>query len=320
MAQYESDHTLDVDDGPGHRVWNNDHDPVLTVDPPAVIDFGCPDTNGGGVSEATTAADLEDADFPGHFLTGPVAVEDARPGDVLEIELLSIDHREYGYTIVPPGDSGNGLLPAAFPEPAIHHWDLEGDAGQFVAGIEVPLAPFPGILGVAPAADGDLSTTPPRRVGGNLDVKYLTEGATLYLPVEVAGALFSIGDGHAAQGDGEVCLTAIEAPLDVTARLDLRSDMDLDTPRLRSPGSPVTPDGPVFATTGIAPDLMKATKDAIRAMIERLWTDYDLSRVEAYMLCSVLVDLKINEVVNTPNWVVSAHVPEEPLSPAKLET
>lgn len=191
MAQYDIDHSLDADDGPGHHAWNNDHDPVLTIEPPAVIDFGCPDTNGGAVTEATTVDDLEDADVPGHLLTGPVAVEGARPGDVLQVELLSVDHRGYGYTIVPPSDSGDGLLPGAFPEPAIHHWDLAGEVGRFVAGIEVPLAPFPGILGVAPARDGDLSTTPPRRVGGNLDVKYLTEGATLYLPIEAAGALFS---------------------------------------------------------------------------------------------------------------------------------
>jgi acetamidase/formamidase len=319
MATHGIDHTLDVDDGPTHRAWNNDHDPILTVDPPVVIDLGCPDTNGGAVTEATTADDLADADFPGHFLTGPVAVEGARPGDVLEIELLSVDHRGYGYTIVPPGDSGDGLLPSEFPEPAIHHWDLEGDVGHFVEGIEVPLAPFPGILGVAPERDGELSTTPPRRVGGNLDIKYLTEGARLYLPIEVAGALFSIGDGHAAQGDGEVCLTAIEAPLDVTARLDLHKEAAVDAPQLRSPATPTTPEGPTFATTGVGSDLMNATTDATGSMIDHLTGNYKLSRVEAYMLCSVLVDLKINEVVNAPNWVVSAHVPEEPLAPARTE-
>lgn len=319
MAQHDIDHSLDVDDGPGHRVWSNDHDPVLAVDPPAVIEFGCPDTNGGEVTGTTTADDLEDADFPGHFLTGPVEIEGAEPGDVLEIELLSVAHRGYGYTIVPPGESGDGLLPEEFPEAAIHHWNLEGEVGQFVEGIEVPLAPFPGILGVAPGLDGERPTTPPRRVGGNLDVKYLTEGATLFLPVEVAGALFSIGDGHAAQGDGEVCLTAIEAPLDVTARLDLRTDLEIDYPRLRSPGPSGTVEGSTFATTGIGSDLMGATKDAIRGMIEHLTANYELSRVEAYMLCSVLVDLKINEVVNAPNWVVSAHVPERPLSPARIE-
>jgi acetamidase/formamidase len=319
MSQYGIDHTLDVDDGPTHRAWNNDHDPILTVDPPVVIDFGCPDTNGGAVTEATAANDLGDTDFPGHFLTGPIAIEGARPGDVLEVELASIDHRGYGYTIVPPGDSEDGLLPGEFPDPAIHHWDLEGGVGHFVEGIEVPLAPFPGILGVAPARDGELSTTPPRRVGGNLDIKYLTEGATLYLPIEVAGALFSIGDGHAAQGDGEVCLTAIEAPLDVTARLDLHRGMEINGPRLHSPGTATTPEGPTFATTGIGPDLMEATKNAIRVMIDHLTGNYELSRVEAYMLCSVLVDLKINEVVNAPNWVVSAHVPENPLSPARID-
>ncbi|MFB6295454.1 MAG: acetamidase/formamidase family protein [Halobacteriales archaeon] len=318
MADHDVDHRLTSDPESDHRVWNNDHEPVLTVDPPAVVELECPDANGGDVTPATTAADLRGAEFPGHLLTGPIAVEGARPGDVLEVELLSISHRGYGYTIVPPGESGGGLLPGEFPEPAIHHWDLDGEVGKFVAGIEVPLAPFPGTIGVAPARDGDLPTTPPRAVGGNMDVTALTEGATLYLPVEVAGALFSVGDGHAAQGNGEVCLTAIEAPLELTARLDIRDDIDIDQPRLRSADPPVT-EGPTFATTGIAPDLMDGAKKAIRGMIDHLTANYDLSRTEAYMLCSVTVDLQINEVVNEPNWVVSAHVPERPLEPARTD-
>jgi acetamidase/formamidase len=315
------DHTLASDDCPGHRVWNSDHDPVLTVEPPAVVEFGCPDASGGTLTEeTTTAADLSDSEFAGHLLTGPVAVEGARPGDVLAIELVSVSHRGRGYTLVSPGESGQGLLPGAFPDPAIHFWDLEGDVGHFVEGIEVPLAPFPGILGVAPAGDGDHATTPPRAVGGNVDVRYLTEGATLFLPVEVAGALFSIGDGHAAQGDGEVCLTAIEAPLDVTARLSLRRDLSLEYPRLRSPGPGVTVEGPRFATTGVGPDLMAAAKAAVTELIDHLHANYELTRSEAYMLSSVLADLKINEVVNEPNWVVSAHVPERPLAPARSGT
>jgi acetamidase/formamidase len=145
-----------------------------------------------------------------------------------------------------------------------------------------------------------------------LDVKHLTEGATVYLPVEVAGGLFSIGDGHAAQGDGEVCISAIETELSATVRFDLRTDMEIDQPQFRTshPFTPTGRDEPMYATTGIADDLMEATKRAVVAMIEHLHAERGLSRHEAYILCSVAVDLKVNEVVDAPNWVVSAYLPE----------
>jgi len=143
-------------------------------------------------------------------------------------------------------------------------------------------------------------------------VKHLTAGATLYLPVEVEQALFSIGDCHAAQGDGEVCVTGIEAPMSVTARFHLKSDMDIDQPQFETTGpfSATGSDHSVYATTGISDDLMDATKKAVRHMITHLHEEHDLSRAEAYLLCSAIVDLKINEVVDKPNWVVSAYVPQ----------
>ncbi|MFT4958895.1 MAG: acetamidase/formamidase, partial [Halobacteriales archaeon] len=155
-------------------------------------------------------------------------------------------------------------------------------------------------------------TLPPRSVGGNMDVKHLTAGSTLYLPVEVEGALFSTGDCHAAQGDGEVCVTGVEAPMFVTARFDVRSDMDIEQPQFETAG-PFTPTGhdePMYGTTGIAPDLMEATKLAVRHMIEHLHEERGLTRAEAYILASAIIDLKINEVVDAPNWTVSAYVPE----------
>ncbi len=294
-----------------HHVWDNSLDPVLTVEPGEVVRFECRDAVDGQITEDSTAADMATVDFdPVHPLTGPVAVEGAAPGDVLAVELLEFEHKGWGFTGFLPGEMGLGLLPEDFEDPGLHVWDLDDDVGQFVNGIEVPLDMFPGIVGVAPAEDGAHDTLPPRDVGGNMDVKHLTEGSTVYLPVECEGALFSTGDCHAAQGDGEVCVTGIEAPMYVTARFDVRPDMNIEQPQLRTdhPFTPTGRDEPMYATTGIAPDLMDATKKAVRHMIDHLVAERALTRAEAYILCSAAVDLKISEVVDAPNWTVTAYV------------
>ena len=312
-TEHAVDHRLDDRDENVHvGVWNNDLDPVLSVAPGEVVAFECRDATNGHLDADATVEDLATMSFEGHPLTGPVRVEGAEPGDVLAVELLALEHEGFGVTYFYPEAAEKGLLPAAFDEPGLHVWDLEGDVGRFVDGIEVPLDPFPGIAGVAPSEPGDHGTTPPRRVGGNLDVKHLTAGSTLYLPVEVAGALFSVGDCHAAQGDGEVCVTGIEAPMSVTARLSLRSDVDLEQPRFETTG-PFTPagvDGPTYGTTGLAEDLLTATRRAVRHMLDHLQGERGLTRAEAYLLCSAAVDLKVNQVVNEPTYTVSAYLPE----------
>jgi acetamidase/formamidase len=295
-----------------HGVWDNSLDPVLSVESGAVVEFECRDAANGAFDTESTADDLRELSFSGHPLTGPVHLDGAAPGDVLEIELLDFEHKGFGVSYFYPGEEEKGLVPEEFDEPGLHIWDLDGNVGKFVNDIEVPLDPFPGIAGVAPAADGEHSSTPPRRVGGNLDIKHLTAGSTLYLPVEVAGALFSVGDCHGAQGDGEVCVTAIEAPMFVTARLTVRSDMHIDSPQFVTEG-PFTPSGadePMYGTTGIAPEMRDAAKEAIRGMLDHLETTRGLTRNEAYLLCSAAVDLKINQAVNAPNWTVSAYLPE----------
>ena len=312
-TEYTIDHRLsDRDENVHTGVWDNTLEPTLSVEPGSVVRFECRDAAGGHFDAESTVENLATKPSDGHPLTGPVRVEEAEPGDVLAVDLLAFQHKGFGVSYFYPGEVGMGLLPEAFEEPGLHTWDLDGDVGQFVNGIEVPLDPFPGIAGVAPAESGEHSTIPPRRVGGNMDIKHLTAGSTLYLPIEVAGALFSIGDCHAAQGDGEVCVTGIEAPMFVTARLGLRSDMDIEQPRFETTG-PFTAAGvdePTFATTGIDDDLMGAAKLAIRHMIEHLSEERGLTRTEAYILCSTAVDLKINQVVDTPNWTVSAYLPE----------
>ena len=311
--EYTVDHRLSDADENIHSSWSNDHEPILTVEPGEVVRFECRDAVDRQVTVETTVEDVTEISFdPVHPLTGPVAVEGAQSGDVLEVELLDLQHKGWGYNLFFPGEMELGLLPEDFSDPGLHVWDLEGDVGHFVNGIEVPLDPFPGVIGVAPAEDGEHDTLPPRRTGGNMDVKHLTRASTLYLPVEVEDALFSVGDCHAAQGDGEVCVTGIEAPMFVTARLDVRSDMDIEQPQFET-GGPFTPTGVderMYGTTGIDSDLMEATKKAVRHMIDHLHEERGLTRAEAYLLCSAIVDLKINEVVDAPNWVVSAYLPE----------
>jgi len=170
-----------------------------------------------------------------------------------------------------------------------------------------------------PGVDGALSTIPPYVHGGNMDTKHLTKGSRLYLPVQTEGALFSIGDGHAAQGDGEVCGTAIETPMRVTVRLTVRKDVSVRAPQFLTSG-PLGQRANIaafYATDGIGPDLMEAARAAVRAMIDHLEHTKDLSRGDAYMLCSVAVDLKICEIVDVPHWLVGAFLPQSIFAKAR---
>ncbi|WP_136602514.1 acetamidase/formamidase family protein [Salinigranum halophilum] len=312
-TEYSVDHELSDADEHIHNAWDNSLDPILTVEAGEVVRFECRDALDGQVGPESGVEDLANASFdPVHPLTGPVAVEGAEPGDVLAVDFLDFEHKGWGFTGFMPGEMGLGLLPEEFPEAGLHVWDLDEEVAHFVDGIEVPLDMFPGIAGVAPAEDGEHDTLPPRDTGGNFDIKHLTAGSTLYLPVEVDGALFSTADCHAAQGDGEVCVTGIEAPMFVTARFDVLKSKSISQPELETTG-PFTPTGrdePMYGTAGIADDLMEATKKAVRHMIDHLEAERGLSRSEAYILCSAVVDLKISEVVDAPNWTVTAYLPE----------
>jgi acetamidase/formamidase len=196
----------------------------------------------------------------------------------------------------------------------LHIWTYDADTmvpAMFGKEGQVPLKPFAGTIGTAPAAPGVHSIVPPRRVGGNMDIRDLSAGTTLYLPVEVAGALFSVGDTHAAQGDGEVCGTAIESPMDVVLTIDLVKNAGLRFPRFTTQG-PVTNhlDAKGYeVTTGIGPDLMSAARDAVSGMVDFLCATRQMAAVDAYMLVSTCGDLRISEIVDQPNWVVSFYFP-----------
>ena len=222
-----------------------------------------------------------------------------------------IETREWGWTANIPGF---GLLADEYPDPFVHVWSFDRERGsaEFRPGIRVPLDPFIGVIGVAPAEAGPLATLPPRSVGGNMDVRFMRSGTTLYLPVAVENALFSLGDAHAAQGDGEVCGVAIETAASVTVRFALHRSFRLTQPAYELQGALVrgVEERGYYATTGIGPDLMEASREAVRGMIAYLGRTRSLTPLEAYALCSVAGDLKISEIVDAPNWVVSFVLPK----------
>lgn len=295
-----------------HFGWDNSIAPRITVDPGESVAFEVIDASGGQLDSSSTAADVAALDFARvNPVTGPVRVAGAEAGDALKVTVLSFDPSGWGWTANIPGF---GLLADQFTEPALHLWKYDPgamDPAVYGPGGRVPLRPFAGTIGVAPAAPGLHSIVPPRRVGGNMDIRDLAAGTELYLPVEVDGALFSVGDTHAAQGDGEVCGTAIESPMNVALRFDLVKNVNLPFPRFTTPG-PVTrhlDEKGYEVTTGIEPDLMAASRAAVSGMVDLLGQLRGLAAIEAYMLCSVCADLRISEIVDQPNWAVSCYFP-----------
>jgi acetamidase/formamidase len=300
-----------LDAGQVHYEWNNALAPRLLIEPGDTVIFETRDAADRYYTRASTDADvLARGPFRGHPLTGPVRVRGAEPGDVLVVEILEVQPAEFGWTAIRPG---RGLLPESdFAKPYLQIWDLsDGRYARAGDRIAVPIDPFPGVMGTALDLPGGHSTMPPRKNGGNMDIKQLTAGATLYLPVWMDGALFSVGDTHAIQGDGEVCVTAVEMSGRVTARFALERGRGLAEPQLRTTRAPsAAAPGPWFATTAHGPDLFAASQQAVRYMIDHLVRERGLSREQAYVLCSVTVDLKISEIVDAPNWIVSAFLPE----------
>jgi formamidase len=346
-----------------HNRWHPDIPPALACLPGDDVVMATRDAVDGQFTMASSHEDVLLADrsvvCP---MTGPIRVEDAEPGDLLVVDVLEVVPSGFGYTAQIPGF---GFLRDEFPEPFLVRWEL-GDGWAVSAelpGVRIPAAPFMGTMGVAPsrellervtarelalAASGEdvalperrgavpederiaregLRTKPPRENGGNLDVKQLVAGSRVLFPVWTEGALFSAGDGHFAQGDGEACGTAIETAAALHVRFDLVKEAasapslrDVRFSGRRATGS--RPDGPYVATTGLsvyadaggrAEDLNAAARAALRNMIQLLGAEYGFTRQQAYALCSVAVDLKVSELVDAPNFVVSAMLPLEVL-------
>lgn len=303
-------HTIHAHDH--HFGWDNTFPPKLTVAPGTSIAFETVDASGGQLSPDSTVADVPGLDFGMvNPVTGPVYVDGAEPGDALKVTILGYEPSGWGWTANIPGF---GLLADQFPEPALHIWRYEPDLknpGMFGPGARVPLRPFAGTIGVALAEPGHHSVVPPRNVGGNIDIRDMTVGTELVLPVEVQGALFSIGDTHAVQGEGEVCGTALESPMGVAVKLDLIKGEAPRFPWFTTPG-PVSRhlDGSGYdVTTGVGPDLMENARNALSDMVELVAKRTGMAPVEAYMLCSVCADLRISCIVDVPNWIVSVYFP-----------
>ena len=328
-----------------HNRWHPELEPVASVQPGEEITLDTRDGIDGQLRRESSHADVGNLDLGlGHPLTGPIYVEGAEPGDALEVELLAYETDDFGVTAVIPGF---GFLADLFTEPFLVKWEIaDGFArAEELPGVAVPGDPFAGVIGVAPshellaeirrreqaladagapvadpmperalpaaAADG-VRTIPPREIGGNLDIKQLVAGSRISFPVHVPGALFSVGDLHFAQGDGEVCGTAIEMAGAVTVRFSVRKGA---ASRFRLPTfeTPARPEQAAFATTGIAldapMDVDAAARVALLEMIDHLVERLGVDRVAAYALCSVAVDLRISEVVDVPYPLVSALLP-----------
>ncbi|MGH3136465.1 MAG: acetamidase/formamidase family protein [Gaiellaceae bacterium] len=328
-----------------HNRWHPDLDPLASVAPGEEVTLETRDGLDGQLTKDSTHDDARSLDLGlGHPLTGPVSVVGAEPGDLLEVELVSYETAGFGVTAVIPGF---GFLADLFPEPYVVHWELRDGRARSpeLPGVAVPEAAFAGVIGVAPshalmeeirrreqaianaggpvadpmperalppAAASGLRTIPPREIGGNIDIRQLVAGARLFLPVHVPGALFSIGDIHFAQGDGEVCATGIEVAGAATVRFRVWKEHELAWrqrfPRYEAP--PERPRGPTLATTGIAldvpMDIDAAAREALLEMIGYLEATYGFERSAAYALCSAAVDLRISEAVDVPYPLVSA--------------
>jgi acetamidase/formamidase len=293
-------------------VWDNAIAPAVEVESGDDVELHVRDASDEQITADSGLDAVAALDFS-HVnpVSGPVLVKGARPGDTLAVEILELRPRDWGWTAIIPGF---GLLADEFPDPWLRISKVEEDARRvaFADGVTLPFEPFPGTIGVALPEPGEHSVVPPSVWGGNMDVKHLRVGTTLFLPVGVDGALFSVGDTHAAMGDGEVCGTAVEAPMDIVVRLTVRRDMTIAAPQYHVASGDLarTEAGSHHVTTGVGPDLMEAAREATRAMIGHLGSRYALDRQEAYALCSVACDLRIHEVVDVPNWVVGMFLPE----------
>ena len=297
------EHSLSAE--PTHSVWDRALLPRLHIEPGDEVQVKCVDSSGSQVLPGTTTDQYLGIDRTRiHALTGPIWVQDAEPGDVLEIDVLATRHFGWGWSSVL---EGFGFLKDRFRNPYLFHWNLDGESTSSLFPAVVPLRPFLGVMGVARGESGAFRTRPPGPFGGNLDVRELCAGSKLYLPVYNPGALFSCGDGHAAQGDGEVCINGIECPLDVTLRFHLHKHQPLSGPIVEASDTAAadySADSWVLVETGT--DLAEAARGATNRMIDFLVSRWHFSDVHAYILCSVAMRLRLSQVVNEPVHTVCA--------------
>jgi acetamidase/formamidase len=310
-----SEHTLSAE--PIHSRWNRHLQPRIVIAPGDTVHLECQDSTGAQVHPRMTLAEYQTINRDRiHALTGPIFVDGAERGDVLQIDILEVAHKGWGWSSI---ISGLGFLKERFSTPYIFLWRLEGVVSRSLAPAVVPLRPFCGVMGVAPAEDGEFRTRPPGNFGGNMDVRDLCSGARLYLPVLNRGALFSAGDAHAAQGDGEVCINGIECPSDVTLRFHLHRKRPLSAPLVETPAArePLVDSG-AWIVVESASDAVAAARAATSRMIDLLVARWGFADADAYILCSVAMHLRWSQVVNEPMFTVTAAMPKNVLPPREL--
>ena len=297
-----------------HHDWDSSREPVLAVGSGDVVHYELLMAGHGQVTRSSSAADVLWDWSTLYNLGGPVLVEGAAPGDALQVDVLSLTPGPWGWTAVLPE---LGLLAADFPDPILRIFDLREDRVVVAPGARVPIRPFLGTMGVVTGEPGPQAPFPPHRGGGNIDCRHLIPGSTLFLPIWAEGALFSCGDPHAAQGDGEVCVSAVECSMQATLRLTV-TRRAIRQPSYTVPHAVVDP-GPYFGTMGIDADLMEGARTAVRAMIDLLADERGLTREDAYVLCSLAGDLRIHEIVDAGVWNVGMTMPASVFAYATTE-
>lgn len=294
-----------------HHDWNRGREPALTLAPGARVTAQTLDAADGQLKPDSTPEDVAALD-PGRAnpMNGPIAVDGAEPGDALVVTIGELLTGSWGWTANIPGF---GLLADDFPDPVFWRWSIERGTSRAEApgGLAwTPVHPFMGTLGLAPGTPGPHPVIPPWRTGGNMDCRDLVAGSRVILPVEAPGGLLSLGDGHAAQGDGEVCGTAVETEMRASFTVELLKGAAPAFPIVERPGETLPPAAePRVTTTGIGPDLTEAARAAVRQMIDELTGRRNISPEAAYLLCSVCGDLRIAQIVDAPNWTVAFSFP-----------
>ena len=287
-----------------HNVWDNAIPPVLTVAPGDTVELEVLNASGGQIGRGDAASALAGLDFDRiNPVTGPIAVDGAEPGDALVVDVLDIACEGWGWTANIPGF---GLLADQFPDPYLVFSEIGGGVVR-LPGIDLPSVPMIGTIGMPAAEPGALPMVPPHRHGGNLDIRDVAVGTRLRLPVAVPGALLSVGDTHAAMGDGEVCGTGVETGSVVTVRIGLEKAAAPPAAVLETDGRTLRT-GPQVVTTGVGPDLWEAARDATRSAVDLVVARTGMTAVDAYLLCSLAGDLHVSEIVDLPNVVVSLHL------------
>ena len=294
-----------------HYAWDRDLAPALELDGAGTVELDLLDSGSGQFDASSTHASLGSLDLGRvNPVTGPILVRGAEPGDALLVRVRELSPASWGWSANIPGF---GLLAEDFPDPVLVHSRIGEKEVELDFGPVLPAQPMIGTLGLALPEPGEHPLLPPSRHGGNMDIRQLGAGATVLLPVGVSGALLSLGDGHAAMGDGEICGTGVETSARTVLEIELIKDRPITAPILETPAS-ARRSGAALVTTGIGPDLLTAAKDAARALVDETVRRTGLSAVQAYILASLTADLIISEIVDLPNYVVSLHLPLDLLS------